>query len=110
MLFFIEDENDSDQEEEDDKNEEALSVDSSMSNLNSGRVSKLDKIQRKSSLFSTKVLWTSSEESVHIVCQTCTESNAAVDSAGKEDICVHKPILHISNDDEVDQNEKETTV
>lgn len=110
MLFFIEDENDSDQEEEDDERDETPSVRRRLSASNSRRASNLDNIQRKSSLSSTKVLWKSSKESVRIVCQTSTESNATVDSAREEDICLHKPILHIPNGDEVVQKGKETAV
>ena len=108
LIVFIEDENDSDQEEEDEDKEEAPSVDKRMSRSNSQRASKLGTIQRQSSLSSTKVSWKGSIESVHIVCQTCTESNATADSGREKDICLHKPNLYISNGDEAD--EKETAV
>ena len=110
MFFFIEDENDSDEEEEDDEKNTAPSLDRSMSLSNSRRASRLEKMQQKSSLSLTKVEGKSSTESVRIACQTCTESNATVDSPREEDICLHKPILHVSNGDEVDQKGMETTV
>ena len=109
-MFFIEDENDYDEEEEDHKKNEVPSFDRSVSLPISRRASRFEKVQQKSSLSLTKVLWKSSTESVRIACQTCTESNATVDSPREEDICLHKPILHISNGDEVDQKGMETTV
>ena len=109
-FFFIEDENDSDEEEEDDEKNTLPSVRKSMSLSNSRRASRLEKMQRESSLSLTKGLWKSSTESVRIACQTCTESNATVDSAKEKDICLHKPILHISNGDEADEKGKETAV
>ena len=101
LVVFIEDQNDSNEEEGDDEKDTVS---------NSRRASKLDKTQQKSSPSSTKMSWKSSTESFRVACQTCTESNAAVDCEREEDMCLHKPILHISIDDEADQKGKETAV
>ena len=110
FLFFIEDENDSDAEEDDNEKDTVSSVDRRISLSDSNRASELEKIQQKSSLSSKKVLLKSSTDSVFIVCQTCRESNASVDSSREGDIYLHKPMLHISKSDEFDQQVKETAL
>ena len=79
-----------------------------MSRLELRRKRTLEMTGRKYSL-PTMVQWESSKESVRIVCQTSMETNASFDSSRDEDICLHKPVVHNSNEDEVEER-NETAV